>query len=154
MLRRARAMAREAAPSDEALDCWFASFVTRLAPGHELEAPRRPMDERAVRARLGDGRSVIRSEEGRWAFLPVARARAGALRLYVGGAEIEVARDAAALAKELASRRRFEAGEIAALARSAAARALLTHLFAIGALRFGPRARPARAARRAPASAR
>jgi 50S ribosomal protein L16 3-hydroxylase len=159
MLRRVRAMVREAAPSDEALDRWFASFATRLAPGHELEAPRRRLDARAIGDRLREGRSVLRSEEGRWAFLPGARA--GALRLYVGGAEIEVAREASALAKALASRRRFEAGEVSALAGSSgAARALLTHLFAIGALRFGPRARRARpgpraqGARRAPASAR
>jgi 50S ribosomal protein L16 3-hydroxylase len=126
MLRRVREIVRDVDRRDETIDRWFAAFATRLAPGHELEAPRRPPTASAIATRLARGDVVARSEEGRWALL-----------LYVGGREIAIAKDAAPLAKALCAARRFAPDAIRALSKRAAASALLTHLFAIGALRFG-----------------
>jgi 50S ribosomal protein L16 3-hydroxylase len=134
LLARARAAVRAIDTSDDAVDRWFAAFGTRLGPGHELVAPRRPPSAAAIASRLRryDTRiCVVRSEEGRWAFLPRPRR---ALLLYVGGVELEVAREAADLARLLCSRRRFTGADLAP--RSAASRELLARLFAIGALHF------------------
>jgi 50S ribosomal protein L16 3-hydroxylase len=132
MLANVRRAVRAMDLGDEAIDRWFASFATRLKPGHELEAPRRPLAERDVITKLRTS-AVARSEEGRFAYLPT---KGGALFLYVGGKEIDVARDGAALAKLVCEKRRFTGAELASAAKSSAARALLTHLFAVGALRF------------------
>ncbi len=66
----------------------------------------------------------------------------GHLGLYVAGVEIDVPRDAAPLAKLVCQKRRFDAKEILAVAKTPAARALLTRLVADGALvlRRAPRA--------------
>jgi 50S ribosomal protein L16 3-hydroxylase len=113
--------------SDEAIDRWFASFATRLKPGHAIEPPRR--EPRDVLQRIARGDEVVRSEEARWAFLPSRRG----VRLYVGGEEIDVASAAAPLAKTLcASRRHF-----ALALPNAASKALVLDLFRRGALTFG-----------------
>jgi 50S ribosomal protein L16 3-hydroxylase len=117
MLARVRAAIRSMDTSDETIDRWFASFATRLKPGHDLEAPRR------ARA----SKRAIRSEEGRWAFLP---RKSGAIYLYVAGIELEVPREAASLAKRLCASRRFDD----LVPKNAAERALLDRLFTIGAL--------------------
>jgi 50S ribosomal protein L16 3-hydroxylase len=135
LLVRARRMIRSLDMSDDAIDRWFASFTTRLKPGHELEPPRRPPTASAVRERLARGDSVLRTEEGRWAFLRPHGAARG-LRLYVGGTELEVPSSAEELAERLCAARRHEGKALLALTKSAEARALLTRLFAIGALRF------------------
>ncbi len=146
LLARVRDVIRGIDTTDGAIDRWFASFATRLAPGHELTAPRKALAAAAVLARLARGDVVARSEEGRWAFLP---AKAGALLLYVGGEEIAVPKPAAVLARALCASRRFEGGALAALASNAAARALIVRLFARGGLSFVGRASAPSAARRA-----
>jgi 50S ribosomal protein L16 3-hydroxylase len=133
LLARVRALVRSMDTSDEAIDRWFASFATRLKPGHALEAPGRALDGRTILARLARGDTVARSEEGRWAFLP---RRGGALRLYVGGEEIDVPAEASDLARTLCAARRHDGHELRTQARSRAARALLVQLFALGALSF------------------
>ncbi len=137
LLARVRDVVRAIDASDDALDRWFASFATRLKPGHAIEAPRRVPDERAILARIRGGGTVARSEEGRWAFLPRPR---GALLLYVGGTELEVPRGATELAKLLCSARRHHGRALHDATRDAESRALLVRLFAMGALRFTRRA--------------
>jgi len=137
LLARVRDAVRELPRDDEAIDRFFASFATRLAPGHELTAPRKAPSTTAVLARLRRGDRVARSEEGRWAFLPRPR---GALLLYVAGLELEVPAPAAELARALCAARRFEGRELAALAKSAAARALIAKLVGLGGLVFSGRA--------------
>ena len=136
MLARVREIIRSMDVSDEAIDRWFASFATRLKPGHTIEAPRRAPDAKAIDARLSRGETVARSEEGRWAFLPRAR---GGLLLYVGGEEIEVPAAAADLARAICSARRHDGRTLRSLAKTAAGRSLLVQLFAMGALRFARR---------------
>ncbi len=131
LLREVRAAVRSQEATDDAIDRWFARFATRLAPGHVLGAPRRAPAPKAIRARLDKGAIVARSEEARWAFLPAPR---GALRLYVGGEELDVDRAAAPLARALCASRRFDGAAVAKLLASASSRALLTRLFAMGAL--------------------
>ena len=133
LLSRVREMVRSMDMSDDAIDRWYAAFATRLKPGHALEAPRRVLDAKTLMARLSRGDHVVRSEEGRWAFLPRSR---GELLLYVGGEEIHVPAAAAALARTLAASRRHEGKALRAEVSSAAARALLVRLFAMGALGF------------------
>ncbi len=134
LLARVREMVRSMDTSDEMIDRWFASFATRLKPGHGLEPPRRAPDSKKIAERLSRGDTVARSEEGRWAFLPRAR---GALLLYVGGEELEVPAEAAELAQTLCSARRHDGRALKRQASTSAARALLVRLFAMGALRFG-----------------
>jgi 50S ribosomal protein L16 3-hydroxylase len=159
LLARVRDAIRDLDTSDHAIDRWFASFATRLAPGHELVAPRGKLTEATLFARLARGHVVARSEEGRWAFLPAPAARAskartgapkpraskeragkGALLLYVGGEELLVPAPAAEVARVLCATRRIDGRELVALAKSAAARALIVRLFALGALGFEGRA--------------
>jgi 50S ribosomal protein L16 3-hydroxylase len=137
LLARVRDAVRGADQSDETIDRWFASFATRLAPGHELVPPSKKVVAKAVLARLTRGEVVHRSEEGRFAYLERPR---GALLLYVAGRELEVARPAAELARAICSGRRFDGCMLASLAKGAASRALIVELFAAGALRFAPRA--------------
>ncbi len=137
LLGRVRAAIRGMDTSNDAIDRWFASFATQLSPGHELTPPARRPSEASVLARLVRGDRVIRSEEGRWAYLPRPR---GALLLYVGGQEIAVGKAEAALARALCDARRFDGGALATLAKTRAARALIARLFAAGGLRFGARA--------------
>lgn len=137
MLERVRETIRSMDTSNEAIDRWFASFATRLGPGRELTPPARPLGEAKIASRLERGDVVVRSEEGRWAYLPGSR---GALRLYVGGIELDVPAGAADVARQLASARRFDGAELGRLARSRAARTFIVRLFDLGALRFGPRA--------------
>lgn len=125
MLREARRAIRRMDRGDDAIDRWFASFSTRLKPGHALTPPRRPPAD--VPGRIARGDAVLRTEEGRWAFLP----RGAALLLYVGGEEIAVPPAAAELARVLCASRRPRL-----TLRNAAERALVTDLFARGALRF------------------
>lgn len=136
LLGRVREVVRSMDVSDDVIDRWFASFATRLKPGHAIEPPRRAPDVEAVLARLARGDVVARSEEGRWAFLPRAR---GALLLYVGGEELAVPAAAAELARALCAGRRHEGRALRRQATSAAARALLERLFATGALSFARR---------------
>lgn len=130
LLKKARAFVRSMDTSDSEIDRWFAMHTTRLKPGHTLEAPKKVPD---IAAKLEGGMTVARSEEGRWAYLPVAKK---GLRLYVAGEEFEVARDAVALAKALCRSRRHSAAEIRAATKFPAARELLELLFRKGALRF------------------
>lgn len=122
LLENVRGLVRKLDLSDAAIDRWYAGFATRLKPGHELPAPRRPPGLAQLATR-----DAIRTEEGRWAYLPEGKA----LRLYVGGEEIEVAAAAAELARTLCAARRHRLKP-----RNAAERALLTRLFALGALRL------------------
>jgi len=133
MLARVRDVVRSIDTSDEAIDRWFAAFATRLKPGHAIEPPRRAPDAKTIVARLERGDTVVRSEEGRWAFLPRPR---GALLLYVGGEEIDVPATAADLARTLCAARRHDGRVLGGDAKSAAARVLLVRLFAMGALSF------------------
>lgn len=133
LLKSARAFVRSMDLGDDAIDRWFAAHTTRLKPGHTLEAPTRAPD---VRAKLKSGATIIRSEEGRWAFLPAGK---GGLRLYVAGEEIEVPKDAAELAKLLCRARRHDAATISKYAKNERARTLLNHLAAIGAISFKAR---------------
>jgi hypothetical protein len=119
--------------SDAAIDRWFASFATRIKPGHALDAPRRALDARTILARIARGDTISRSEEGRWAFLPRGR---GALRLYVGGEELEIPAEAAELARALCAARRHGGSELQKQTRRRAARRLLVQLFTLGALSF------------------
>lgn len=131
LLARVRETMRALPKDDASIDRWFASFATRLKPGHELERPRRVPDERTLLARLRRGDVVVRSEEARFAHLPRA---GGGLFLYVGGEELEVPRAAAPLAKVVASTRRPDGPTLVELAKEPAARALLVDLFNRGAL--------------------
>jgi 50S ribosomal protein L16 3-hydroxylase len=133
LLQRVRAMVRSMDTSDAAIDRWFASFATRLKPGHSIAAPRRALDEKTIVARLARGDVVTRSEEGRWAYLP---AGGRALVLYVGGVEIHVPSGASELTRTLASSRRHDGAALMKFAKTAAARGLLVELFAMGALGF------------------
>jgi 50S ribosomal protein L16 3-hydroxylase len=137
LLARVRAAVREMPHDDDAVDRFFGSFATQLAPGHELLAPRKAPAASAVMARLRRGDRVVRSEEGRWAYLPRPR---GALLLYVAGLEIEVPAPAAALARALCAARGFDGQELAALAKNAAAGALIVRLVGLGGLAFAGRA--------------
>jgi 50S ribosomal protein L16 3-hydroxylase len=140
LLLRVRTMIRSMDISDDTIDRWFAAFATQLHPGHSLEAPRRPLDERTIMKRLERGDTTLRSEEGRWAFLERKRISESepemSLCLYIGGNEIEVAPAAADLARTLCAGRRHQGTALQKQTRSRAARTLLVHLFAIGALRF------------------
>ena len=129
LLRRVRALVRSLDMSDAAIDRWYASFATRLKPGHTLTAPRRPLPEAKILAGLAT-RTVVRTEEGRWAFLPEPEGKG--LRLYVGGSEIAVPASAAGLARTLTSRRQHPG----LAPRNAAEKALIVRLFSLGALRF------------------
>lgn len=132
LLAKMRAAVRSMDTSDDAIDRWFATFATRLAPGHALEAPRRAPAEASIMRRLGKV-PVTRSEEGRFAFLE----RDGALRLYVAGEEIATKGKASAEVARLVCRSRIVDGRaLAALAKDRAARALVVRLFAMGAIRF------------------
>ena len=138
LLARVRDVIRGLDAGDAVIDRWFASFATRLSPGHELVAPRTALTEAAIFTRLSRGDRVARSEEGRWAFLPGGKA--GALLLYVGGEEIAVPKVAAALAKELCASRRFGGADLAARCTNQVARALIVRLFGLGGLAFAGRA--------------
>ena len=137
LLVRVREAVRRLPRDDEAIDRFFASFATQLAPGHELTPPRKAPPAEAVMKRLRRGDRVERSEEGRWAYLPRPR---GALLLYVAGVELEVPAPAAELARALCAARRFDGRELAALAKNAAARALIVRLVGLGGLAFAGRA--------------
>ena len=137
LLARVRDAVRGLPSDDDAIDRFFASFATRLAPGHELTAPRKAPSADAVMSRLRRGDRVVRSEEGRWAFLPRRR---GGLLLYVAGVELEVPAAAAELARARCAARRFDGVALAALAKSAAARALIVRLVGLGGLAFAGRA--------------
>lgn len=134
MLARVRDTVRRLDTSDEAIDRWFASFATRLTPDHVVAPPRRPPDAKTVLLRLRRGDVVARSEEGRWAYLSEGRL------LYFAGAEYLVERSAAPLARALCASRRYDGRDLAGLAKTPAARSLIADLFAIGGLRFAPRA--------------
>lgn len=138
LLAKVRAAIRAVDTSDEAVDRWFASFATRLSPGHELSAPppRAKLSAAAITHRLVRGDEVKRSEEGRWAFLP--RAKRG-LFLYVAGQELEVAASSVPLARALCGARRFDGRELSALTTSKSARGLIVRLFDLGALAFAGR---------------
>lgn len=133
LLERVREMVRSIDMSDEAIDRWFASFATRLKPGHAVEPPRRAPSREKIMARLARGDTVARTEEGRWAWLP---RRGGEIFLYVGGVEIAVERAASELARTLCASRRHDGRTLAHLASSAPARRLLVELFNMGALSF------------------
>jgi 50S ribosomal protein L16 3-hydroxylase len=147
LLERARAAIRSMDTSDAAIDRFFASFATRLAPGHQLTAPAKKLSEAAVFERLARGDVVARSEEGRWAFLPRSK---GALLLYVAGEELDVPAPAAELAHFLCTARRFDGRDLARLAKNAAARALVVRLVGLGGLAFAGRASAPVSPRRSP----
>lgn len=117
LLRKVRAAVRSLPATNDAIDRWYASYATRLKPGHTMEPGRVP--------RLGKRAVVARSEEGRFAFLPRPRGR---LFLYVGGEEIEVSAKEAAVARLVCTKRRFTGEELTAAPK------LVRRLFAMGAL--------------------
>ena len=131
LLARVRGMVRALDTSDEAIDRWFASFATRLKPGHELEPPPRAPALKALLRKLARGAVLARSEEARWAFLPHTE---GALRLYVGGVELVVPPGATALARALCAKRRHHGPDVVAATEEPAALTLLERLVAMGAL--------------------
>jgi len=120
--------------SDDAIDRWFASFATQLRPGHRLTPPESALSASRIVARLRKGRRVIRTEEGRWAFLPDSQKRN--VLLFVGGEEKAVPAGAADLARALCSKREWAGEELLSWSRTRDGRQLLTELFAMGALRF------------------
>lgn len=132
LLKRARQMVRSIDMSDDAIDRWYASFATRLKHGHELEAPSRVPEIEALRKKLASGARVRRSEEARFALLPIKRD--ASLLLFVGGNELHVPAAAAPLARAICASRRFSGPELLALAKTKPARTLLHQLFAMGAL--------------------
>jgi len=133
LLERVRAMVRSLDMSDDAIDRWYASFATRLKPGHSLEAPRRTPDADALLRKLDrDGVVVARSEEARWALLPQERGT-GTL-LFVGGTSLAVPAAAEPLARALCASRRFDGRALHALAKHRSTHTLLQRLFAMGAL--------------------
>lgn len=134
LLERARKMVRSIDMSDDAIDRWYASFSTRLKPGHVLEAPSRVPSLDVLLQKLAGGARVHRSEEARFALLPRPEGRDASLLLFVGGQELHVPAAAAPLARALCASRRFEGEALCALAKSKAARSLLHQLFAMGAL--------------------
>lgn len=144
MLARVRAAVRASRATDDAIDRWFASFATRLKPGHVIEPPSRRTPLATILERLARGAVVVRTEEGRWAHLPRP---GGAVYLYVGGEELAVPRGAAALARHLASQRRFDGADLLARAKGTKGAkgkdgpALLVRLFDSGALAFAARRR-------------
>ena len=145
LLARVREAVRSMDRTDDAIDRFFASYGTQLSPGHELTPPRKPPSQDDIARRLARGDVVVRSEEGRWAYLPRPR---GALLLYVAGEELEVDAKAADLARALCASRRFGGRDLAALAKNASGRALIASLVARGGLVFAGRA-SARASGRA-----
>lgn len=139
MLARVRETIRGLDTSDVAIDRWFAAFATRLTPDHVVTPPRRVPDSKTILARLrrNDPADVVaRSEEGRWAYLDEGRL------LYFAGVEYVADGATAPLARALCGARRFAGKDLARLAITAEARALIVALFAAGGLRFerGPRA--------------
>lgn len=155
LLAQVRAAIRAVDTSDDAIDRWFASFATRLTPGHDLTPPHTRLAPAVVLERLARGDVVARSEEGRWAFLPrvksgAARAQNGALFLYVAGTELEVDASCAPLARALCAARRFDGRDLLALARSKSARALIVRLVDLGGLAFAGRASARASQRRSP----
>jgi len=136
LLARVRAMVRALDTSDAAIDRWFASFATRLKPGHELEPPPRALAPEALLRRLARGGVLARSEEARWAYLPHTK---GALRLYVGGVELVVPARAAAFARDLCKARRHPGPDVIAATQEPAALELLLRLVAMGALTVASR---------------
>jgi 50S ribosomal protein L16 3-hydroxylase len=137
LLARVRQAVRSMDRSDDAIDRFFASYATQLSPGHELTPPRKAPSHDDIGRRLARGDVLVRSEEGRWAYLPRPR---GALFLYVAGEELEVDAKAADLARALCASRRFEGRELAALAKNASGLALIASLVARGGLAFAGRA--------------
>lgn len=135
LLARVRGIVRALDTSDEAIDRWFASFATRLKPGHELEPPPRAPAPKALLRKLERGAVLARSEEARWAFLPHT---GGALRLYVGGVELVVPAAATALARALCAKRRHHGPDVVAATKEPEALALLERLVAMGALELLP----------------
>lgn len=137
LLARIRSMVRSLDTSDEAIDRWFASFATRLKPGHELESPppKRATEWRTFFRKLERGAVLARSEEARWAFLPHTR---GALLLYVGGTELVVPAEATPLVRALCAKRRHEGRDLVALTQDPASREQLVRLVAMGALHLLP----------------
>lgn len=131
LLARVRELVRSLDTSDEAIDRWFASFATRLKPGHELEPPRRAPEPKRFLRKLERGAMLARSEEARWAFLPHAN---DGLLLYVGGSEIAVPAEACELARVLCAKRRHEGRELSALLKNGASHDLLARLVEMGAL--------------------
>lgn len=131
LLARVRDLVRSLDTSDEAIDRWFASFATRLKPGHELEAPARAPEPKRLLRKLERGAVLARTEEARWAFLPHGKA---GLLLYVGGAEIQVPAEACELARVLSAKRRHEGRELSALLTNEASHELFARLVAMGAL--------------------
>jgi ribosomal protein L16 Arg81 hydroxylase len=131
LLARVRELVRSLDTSDEAIDRWFASFATRLKPGHELEAPARAPEPKRLLRKLERGAVLARTEEARWAFLPT---EGGGLLLYVGGAEIAVPAEASELARLLSSKRRHEGRELSPLLTNGASQELFARLVAMGAL--------------------
>jgi 50S ribosomal protein L16 3-hydroxylase len=133
LLARVRRAVRAVDTSDDAIDRWFASFATKLAPGHAIEPPDKAPARSAIERRLARGDRVIRSEEGRFAFLERPRH----LLFYVAGEEIEARGRAADVARLVCRARVLDGAAIAKASRGdASARALVIRLFAMGALAF------------------
>lgn len=139
LLERARQMVRSIDMSDDAIDRWYASFSTRLKPGHVLEGPARVPSIDVLLERLARGARVRRSEEARFALLP--RKRDASLLLFVGGTEMQVPADAAPLARMICASRRYEGPGLLSLAKTKRARTLLHQLFCMGALVMGRRSK-------------
>lgn len=133
LLERVRSLVRSLDTSDDAIDRWYASFATRLKPGHALTPPRRVPALDAVLRKLEQGRTYARSEEARWAFLP-SKEKRDALVLYVGGVELSVPAPAAPLARAFCSSRRFHGHALRALVNNRASRDLFMQLLAMGAI--------------------
>lgn len=131
LLERVRAIIRGEIVSNEAIDRWFASYATQLAPGHVIDPPSRPSKDPFEKLK-GSRVRVRRTEEGRFAFLP----RKGGVYLYVGGAEIAVGEAAVELVLLVCRKRTFAGLELLQATKNKASKALLCELFARGALSF------------------
>lgn len=139
LLERVRTMIRSMDTSDDAIDRWFGKLATSIKPGHSFEAPSKTPSDDAIMKRLDRGDLVVRSEEGRFAYL-----RGGRL-LYVGGVEIDVGTDETSrdLARTICAARRHDGRVLRQQAKTRPARQLLVSLFAMGALRFSAPSRRA-----------
>ena len=128
---RVRSMIRGLALSDAEIDRWYARFATRLKPGHEIPRPARAPRWPAILRRLERGDVVVRSEEGRFAYLDEPR-----IYLYVGGEELPCHRAALPMIELVCSARRLGAADLLRASKAVAARELLVRLFTLGALSF------------------
>jgi len=138
-LQRVRGLIRQAVQElladDDALDRWFAAFVTQPedVPAKAID----PIDIDTLRRRVRAGESLWRSETSRLAYIDHGKVGdESGVCLYVDGEEYPLAAPVARLAPLLCDRRHVNARELAPLLDNEEAATLLVVLCNLGALRF------------------